>query len=132
MTITSSDLWLLTPELSLTVLALVVIFLDLVVKRRSAVVVTALIGLAVSAGFTFALATNLPPNHKAFFGMLNVDQYAIFFKLLFLLVGGLMILVSYDYVNKYVRSVGEFYALLLLSVIGMMLMASSSDRCAST
>lgn len=127
MTITSSDIWLLTPELSLTVLALVVIFLDLVVKRRTAVVLTALIGLAVPAGFTFALATNLPANHKAFYGMLSVDQYAIFFKLLFLLVGGLTILVSYDYVNKYVRSAGEFYGLLLLSVTGMMLMASTTE-----
>ena len=127
MTITSSDIWLLTPELSLTVLALVVIFLDLVVKRRSAVVLTALIGLAVPAGFTFALASNLPANHKAFYGMLTVDQYAIFFKLLFLLIGGLMILVSYDYVNKYVRSAGEFYGLLLLSVTGMMLMASTTE-----
>jgi NADH-quinone oxidoreductase subunit N len=38
-----------------------------------------------------------------------------------------MLLISYDYVNKYVRSAGEFYALLLLSVTGMMLMASSSE-----
>lgn len=127
MTITSSDIWLLTPELSLTVLALVVIFLDLVVKRRAVVVLTALIGLAVPAGFTFALATNLPANHKAFYGMLTVDEYALFFKLLFLLVGGLVILVSYDYVSKYVRSAGEFYSLLLLSVIGMMLMASTTE-----
>ena len=59
--------------------------------------------------------------------MLTVDQYAIFFKLLFLLIGGVMILVSYDYVNKYVRAAGEFYALLLLSVTGMMFMASTTE-----
>lgn len=127
MIIAKSDLWLLSPELSLTILALVVIFLDLVVKRRIVVVLTALLGLAVPAGFAFALATNLPANHHGFFNMLIVDQYAIFFKLLFLLIGAIMILISYDYVNKYVRSAGEFYALLLLSVTGMMLMASTSE-----
>ncbi len=127
MTLSSSDIWLLSPELSLTILALVVIFLDLVVKRRVVVVLTALLGLAVPAGLTFAIATNLPVHHKAFFGMLSVDEYSIFFKLLFLLIGGLMILVSYDYVNKYVHSSGEFYSLLLLSVTGMMLMASTTE-----
>lgn len=127
MTISSNDIWLLSPELSLTILALVVISLDLLVKRRIVVVLTALLGLAVPAGFTFALATNTPTNQHGFFNMLIVDQYSIFFKLLFLLIGAVMILVSYDYVNKYVRSVGEFYALLLLSVTGMMLMASTSE-----
>ncbi len=125
--IAKSDIWLLSPELSLTILALVVIFLDLTIKRRAAVALTALLGLAVPAGFTFALATSLPANHKAFFGMLTVDQYAIFFDLLFLLIGGIMILISYDYVNKYVRSAGELYSLLLLSVTGMMLMASTTE-----
>ncbi len=127
MFIEKSDLWLLSPELSLTLLALVVIFLDLVVKRRIVVVLTALLGLVVPAGFAFALVANPPENQRGFFNMLIVDQYAIFFKLLFLLIGGIMILVSYDYVNKHVRSAGEFYSLLLLSVIGMMLMASTSE-----
>jgi len=125
--ISSNDVWLLSPEISLTLLALVVILLDLVVKNRLAIVLTALVGLAIPTGLTFALATNLPANHHGFFNMLIVDQYAIFFKLLFLLIGAVMLLVSYDYVNKYVRSAGEFYALLLLSVTGMMLMASSSE-----
>lgn len=127
MTVTGSDIWLLSPELSLALLALLVIGLDLVVKRRSAVAITALLGLAIPAGFTFALATNLPNPHQAFFNMLSVDEYSLFFKLLFLLIGAVMILVSYDYVNKYVRSAGEFYALLLLSVTGMMLMASTTE-----
>jgi NADH-quinone oxidoreductase subunit N len=125
--VTSNDIWLLSPELSLTILALLVISLDLLVKRRIVVVLTALVGLAVPAGLTFALAANLPTNHHGFFNMLIVDQYAIFFKLLFLLIGAVMVLVSYDYVNKYVRSTGEFYALLLLSITGMMLMASTSE-----
>ncbi len=125
--IASNDIWLLSPELSLTLLALFVIFLDLFVKRKIMVVLTALLGLAIPTAFTFALAANPPAHNQAFFNMLRVDQYSIFFDLLFLLIGAVMILISYDYVNKYVRSIGEFYALLLLSVTGMMFMASTTE-----
>src|SRR5262249_5303161 len=65
--------------------------------------------------------------HHAFFNMLVVDPYALFFKILFLLIAAIMILASYSYVGKYVKAEGEFYALMLFSVIGMMLIASTSE-----
>jgi NADH-quinone oxidoreductase subunit N len=120
------NLYLLAPELSLVLLAMIVILVDLVVRRHMAVVGTALVGLAIPAGFTFALGATPHPT-QAFFNMLLVDQYAIFFELLFLLIGVITILASYDYVVKEVKAVGEFYALLLLSVAGMMLMASTGE-----
>lgn len=122
-----SDLYLLAPELSLTLLALVVMVLDLFVKRRAVVAGAALIGLAVPIGFTISQALTLQGTHKAFFGMLVVDQYAIFFKVIFLLIAAVMILASYGYVARYVRADGEFYTLMLFSVVGMMLMASTAE-----
>src|SRR2546421_9409551 len=121
------DLYLLTPELSLTLLALVVMAVDLFVKRRFAIVATALVGLLVPIGFTIALAVTNPASPRAFYNMLLVDNYALFFKMIFLLIAVVMILASYDYVGKYVKAVGEFYALLLFSVVGMMMMASSGE-----
>src|SRR5947207_12743901 len=59
--------------------------------------------------------------------MLVVVPYAIFFKIVFLLITAIMILSSYDYVGKYVRAEGEFYVLMLFSVVGMMMMASSGE-----
>jgi len=59
--------------------------------------------------------------------MLVVDQYAIFFQILFLIIAAVMILASYDYVGKYVKADGEFYTLMLFSVTGMMLLASTSE-----
>jgi len=59
--------------------------------------------------------------------MLVVDQYAIFFQILFLIIASVMILASYDYVGKYVRADGEFYTLMLFSVTGMMLLASTGE-----
>ena len=58
---------------------------------------------------------------------LVVDQYAIFFDIIFLIIAAIIILSSYSYVGKYVKADGEFYTLLLFSVTGMMFMASTSE-----
>jgi NADH-quinone oxidoreductase subunit N len=121
------DLYLLAPELSLTVLALAVMCVDLFVKRRIVVAATALFGLIVPAGFTIAQALTYQGPQSAFFNMLVVDQYSLFFNVIFLIIAAVMILVSYNYVGRYIKADGEFYALLLFSVVGMMLMASTTE-----
>src|SRR5690242_9454329 len=121
------NLYLLAPELSLTLLALVVIAVDLFVKRRAVIAGVSLVGLIVPAAFLISQATTISQPQTAFWGMLVVDQYAIFFDFIFLLIAAVMILVSYDYMGKYVQADGEFYALLLLSVTGMMFMASTGE-----
>src|SRR6266581_3790816 len=127
--ISANDLYLLAPELSLTILALVVMVVDLFIKRRIITVTVALVGLIIPVAFaiTHALTLNFSVAHHAFFNMLVVDQYAIFFQILFLIIAAVMILASYDYVGKYVKADGEFYTLMLFSVTGMMLLASTGE-----
>src|SRR5881396_2398155 len=127
--LSANDLYLLAPELSLTLLALVVMMVDLFIKRRIVTVTVALVGLIIPVAFaiTHALTLNFSVAHHAFFNMLVVDQYAIFFQILFLIIAAVMILASYDYVGKYVKADGEFYTLMLFSVTGMMLLASTSE-----
>src|SRR3989440_2614900 len=124
-----SDLYLLSPEFSLTLLALTVLLVDLFVKRREVTVTVALVGLILPAAFAIsqALTLDFSVPHHAFFNMLVVDQYAVFFKIVFLLIAAVMIPASYSYVGKYVRADGEFYTLMLLSVTGMMFMASTGE-----
>ena len=124
-----SDLYLLAPELSMALLAMAVMMVDLFVKRRIVTVTVALAGLVVPAGFAIsqALSLDFSVAHHAFFNMLVVDQYAIFFKIVFLIIAAVMILASYSYVSKYVRADGEFYTLMLFSVTGMMFMASTGE-----
>ena len=130
-----ADLYLVAPELSLTLVALAVLVVDLFVKRRIVTVTVALVGLIIPMGFVISQAFLVGPlvaNHTlsgihAFFGMLVVDQYAIFFDIVFLIIAAVMILASYSYVGKYVKADGEFYTLLLFSVTGMMFMASTSE-----
>jgi NADH-quinone oxidoreductase subunit N len=130
-----SDLYLLSPQLSLVFIALIVIVVDLLVKRRIVTVAVALIGLIVPLGFAISqaflvgpmVADHTLPGVHAFYGMLVVDQYAIFFDIVFLIMAAILILSSYSYVGKYVKADGEFYTLLLFSVTGMMFLASTSE-----
>jgi NADH-quinone oxidoreductase subunit N len=59
--------------------------------------------------------------------MLVVDKFALFFKLLFPVMTALVILASTDYVSRFERFQGEYYALVLLSTLGMMLISAATD-----
>lgn len=63
----------------------------------------------------------------SFGSMMAVDVYSIFFYLVFIVIGTLTILSSISYVKITGIHSGEYYALILLSMIGMMLMASSTN-----
>ena len=118
------NLELFIPELSLAAFAIVVILLDLFIQRKGALVIVSLIGLVVAAGFTIAMRGSY---QTTFNNMMAVDGFALFFKLLFLGIAGLVILASVDYAPKLARFQGEYYALILLSALGMMLMAATSE-----
>ncbi|NLG64955.1 MAG: hypothetical protein GX537_05055, partial [Actinobacteria bacterium] len=65
-----------------------------------------------------------------FADMVAMDQYALFFVLLFCTVGVLAILLSDAYLAARSSARGEFYVLLLLVVAGMIGMAISTDTIA--
>ena len=128
--IDATQIWMLSPELAVVLLSFVVLGLDLVTRRKTLVWVTALVGLLIPLALTFSLAYNAFGKYpaSAFYGMLVVDNYSIFFKLMFLLIGFSVILVSYQYVEKYLRATpGEYYSIILMSLAGMMLMGSTGE-----
>ncbi|MBC8276353.1 MAG: NADH-quinone oxidoreductase subunit N, partial [Chloroflexi bacterium] len=97
----------------------------LIIQRKGWLVIVSIAGIVVSAGFSIAMWGG---NSQAIFNnMLAVDNFALFFKLLFLGIAALVILASVDYVSKFARFQGEYYALVLLSALGMMLMAATAE-----
>ena len=62
-----------------------------------------------------------------FFDRYVVDEYALILKALFLLVGYVIVLMSQTELEEGGYYQGEFYVLLLASVLGMVMMASSRD-----
>jgi NADH-quinone oxidoreductase subunit N len=63
----------------------------------------------------------------AFGGMLMVDGFATFFRVLVLVVGILTILPSYRFLARQDAETSEYHALLLFSIAGQCLMAAAND-----
>lgn len=62
-----------------------------------------------------------------FAGCFVLDAFAVFFKVLFLVSAILVLLISGRYLDEERAHGGEYYALVLLAVVGMMFMASACD-----
>lgn len=118
------NLYLLAPEISVCALAIVVILLDLIIKRKWILGAVGIGGLIVPAAFSIALWGT---NETSFNGMLVVDEFSVFFKLFFLVMAALVLLSSTDYARKFAAFRAEYYALVLLAATGMMLMASTRE-----
>jgi NADH-quinone oxidoreductase subunit N len=119
------NLELFIPELVLAGTAIAVILLDLFIQRKGLLTLVSIAGIVVAAGFVIAMWNGDP--RAIFNDMLAVDNFALFFKLLFLFIAAMVILASVDYVNKLARFHGEYHALLLVATLGMMLMAATTD-----
>ena len=126
---TTRDLYLLSPELALVGLALLVVVLDLVVRRKGVVGLVGIIGLAVPMVLAGILWVDVQNNgtQVGIFGTLIVDRFALFFKFLVMVTVALVFMASVDYVRKLHGYQGEFYGLLLFSASGMMLLAATTE-----
>lgn len=60
-------------------------------------------------------------------GLYLADNYALFFKQMFILATVFTMLFAGDYVQAMLRYRGEFYALLLTALLGMCVLASATD-----
>ena len=115
------DLTPMMPELVMTALALAVLLLDLVIKKKE---VLALISMA---GVAFASLTLFAPPAVTFGTMYIADGYSTFFKIIFFINVILTVLISIKYIAIERVNNGEYYSLILFSTIGMMIMASAGD-----
>lgn len=117
---------MIMPELIITISA--VIALLLAAFGRSSAIGTlagavALIGTGLAMIFTFTLWDV----HAAIFNNLyTIDNFGTFFKGLALIVSLLVTLLSLRYTERERIIQGEYYALLLFGVLGMMVMVSSN------
>ena len=127
------DLAQLGPEAVLTVAAVAVVLVDLVVRDKRALPIIGaaavlLAGVAAvslwSAGTAFSFTS---PSTNAGDAIVVVDAFAVFFKLVILGAALLVILASPDYVRKLQRWQGEYYALVLLAAVGMLLIVSAQE-----
>jgi len=114
----------------LTIFALGILLIDLWVPREWKWInaVGAFVGVLFAALCTWQIQSTLPPRGSlGFYNSLLVDRFAIYFWYLFLGGAAISILMSVHYLDVEDEDHGEYYALLLLSVVGMMCMAAGID-----
>jgi NADH-quinone oxidoreductase subunit N len=105
-----------------------VLLLDLVPPRDSK---THLGGVALAGILAALLATGWlwlrGGDGRAFRDMVLLDGYALFFDVVICYAAALVVMLSMDYLGRTGGESGEYYALVLFSTAGMMLMASAGD-----
>jgi NADH-quinone oxidoreductase subunit N len=62
-----------------------------------------------------------------FAGVLRVDEFAVFFKVVFLIAAIGVTLISMDYADRFLPQPGEYYGLILTGTLGMIFMAAANE-----
>jgi len=130
MTPSLTDLALLIPELILVSMALALLLGASRIRNASMVTTATVIAAVVAAVVAALIAGRLSPDSPSlvgFSGMIIVDGYSQFFKVLIAAALTLATLLSVQRVNTDHVRPAEYHALLLLAATGMMLAASSTD-----
>lgn len=131
-----SDLLAVIPELVALVAACVVLLAEGFAREQSEAAQSGasrkrlLVGLALlgTLGSVVASLALLPGEARlAFNSTFVLDEWAIFFKVLFGVAASLAVLMSPGYLQAHRRHLGEYYALLLFTLIGMDLLAGARD-----
>lgn len=116
----------ITPMLLVTGTGFACLLLDLVPprERKGHVAAVGLLGLGLAALATVLLWGQ---RETAFREMVVLDDFALFFNLVFCLATGLVLLLSHGYIRRQGIERGEYYVLVLFAALGMMLMAAGTD-----
>jgi NADH-quinone oxidoreductase subunit N len=114
------------PFLAIVITGMAVLMLDLFLPKdkKVPVVYLSLLGVVVSI---LLVLNDWDQNYSGFAGTLVADQFALLFQLVLLIVTGLGVLLSEKYIQQKGINHGEYYALLLFSASGAMLMAASKE-----
>jgi len=120
------DFAYLAPELVLTAGALLLLIGDVLTPRGRERWLYWLAG-GVVAGTGAALATTAGADVTAAGGLMSVDDFGVFFKVVFLLSAAMTVLMSPRYLDVEGARVGEYLFLVLCATLGMFFMASGID-----
>jgi len=122
------DYFALAPELVVVATMLGVFALDLILPRARKfwIATVAVAGTALAAVPLVMLAAD-GTVRSMFDGSYVVDEFAVILKGLFIVSAYIVLLMSHHYIESERYYQGEYYFLLLASVLGSLVMASSRD-----
>ncbi len=121
-----SDFYYLLPEIVLTAGSLLLLLADLIVPRHKQSILAG-VTLAILAATALALVPVADAHVQVSKGLISVDRFALFFKVIFLASAALTVLMSVRYLEVEGTRAGEYYFLILCATLGMMFMAGGTD-----
>lgn len=122
------DFHALAPEIILSVTIVAVLISDLLFTDRERWQTSRIATIGVLAALIPVITLAIDGTDRVMFGgAYVVDPYALTFKALFLVAAYVTLLLSVDYIGEGDYYQGEFYFLMLISVLGMMVMASARE-----
>jgi len=114
---------LLVPQIFLFLWAIFVFILDLARKeKKHNLAYVALLGIVITVVLVLTSQKG-----ELFGGMFQADSFSAFFNLIFLLTGFLTIAASVEFTRRLPSNKGEYFGLILLSMVGMMFLASAGE-----
>ena len=124
---TAADFYYLLPELILTAGAVLVLAIDVLAPRGSWDRALTWITVAVIGAAAAALGPAAGVNVTIAKGLVAIDGFALFFKVLSLLAAAVTVMMSAKYLSVEGGRPGEYYFLVLCATIGMMFLAGAID-----
>jgi NADH-quinone oxidoreductase subunit N len=126
-----TDYLLALPITLLALFALGILLIDLMLPKEMkwANALTAFVGVLFSAAGVYKIQLFLgrSPGVPGMLNTMVIDRFALYFFYLFLAGTAIAILMSVSYLETEHENHGEYYALMLLAVAGMMCMAAGFD-----
>jgi NADH-quinone oxidoreductase subunit N len=129
----TSSLQLIKPEIAISILLVVIVLFDLIFdKRKNLLPFISIIGLLITAYFVsqqFGMDTFAFKTGKLGKGLVAVDSFAAFFKMIVVLSSLFVILFSVtskEIISSEDRQ-GEYYTLIMGMILGMFLISSAAD-----
>ncbi len=123
----SSDEYLrILPEMILTIAGVLIMFLEAFRKEGQKSIAGPITMVTLIASIAAAVAAAGSPG-AAFHDMILVDGFGTFFRVLVLVVGFLTVLNSQGYLERHDALIGEYYGLLLFSLVGQTVMCAANE-----
>src|SRR5438046_10209458 len=117
------------PEIVFSIFGMIIMVLDPVMDERRS---QRTLGIVALIGAVAGLAATLYQSQQHFWGlafwqMVKVDAFSIFFHFVVAAVTILVILSSYEYMQVQQIRAGEYYGLILFGAVGMLLMSCAVE-----
>ena len=119
-----TDLIAALPELFVLSMAMIILLADLFIKPANRIILFVLAQITLLGAAFITIATHTPSVTYAFSGMFVDDPFADVTKLMIYLSTSLMLVYTRQYITLRGMYRGEFYALVLFAMAGMMVMVS--------